>query len=156
MTGYVHDGPTEGSRTMRDAQFDAPAPAAGTEFELDESLKCENLAEVRREIERVLTGMSRELVQDVELVATELASNACEHAEDPRHLRLRRAAGEHDQALLVEVWDATPDRSPVVGSSRLGGHRGRDMTLVTALCDDWGVRMDDDRKVVWGRMRLAR
>ncbi|MFC4852895.1 ATP-binding protein [Actinophytocola glycyrrhizae] len=131
-----------------------PAPA-GTECDLDESLTCDNLAGVRRKIARVLTGTARELVQDVELVATELASNACEHAEDPRQLRLRRDVTQHDQTLLIEVWDATPDRTPMVGTSSLGDHRGRGMTLVTKLCDDWGVRMDSERKVVWGRMRLA-
>jgi anti-sigma regulatory factor (Ser/Thr protein kinase) len=139
---------------MRDPQVGAPAPAADTE--LDESLMCENLAVVRREIERVLTGMDRELVQDVELVATELASNACDHADHPRQLRLRRAVEQHDQTLLIEVWDATPDLAPVVGTSSLGDHRGRGMKLVTRLCDDWGVRKESDRKVVWGRMRLAR
>ena len=141
---------------MRDSQAGAPVPAEGTELELDESLTCDDLAGVRREIERVLDGMDRELVQDVELVATELASNACEHADDPRQLRLRKAVEQHDQTLLIEAWDSTPDRTPVVGSSTVGDHRGRGMTIVTRLCDDWGVRMDADRKVVWGRMRLTR
>jgi anti-sigma regulatory factor (Ser/Thr protein kinase) len=140
---------------MQDRQV-APVPAAGTRLELDEALTCDNLAGVRREIERVLAGMDDELVQDVELVATELAANACDHAEDPRQLRLRRAVEQHDQTLLIEVWDATPDRTPLVGTSTAGDHRGRGMTLVTKLCDDWGVRMDADRKVVWGSMRLAR
>ena len=141
---------------MQDPQGGAPVPAASTELELDRALTCDNLADVRREIERVLSGMDQELVQDVELVATELAANACEHADDPRKLRLRRAVEQHDQTLLIEAWDATPERTPVVGTSSLGDHRGRGMTLVTKLCDDWGVRMDNDRKVVWGRMRLAR
>ncbi len=135
---------------MQDRQA---APVADAATELDESLTCDNLAGVRREVERVLTGMDREQVRDVELVATELASNACEHADDPRQLRLRRAVEQHDQTLLIEVWDATPDRPPVVGTSSLGDHRGRGMTLVTKLCEDWGVRADADRKVVWGRMR---
>ena len=141
---------------MQDSQAGDPVPASGAELELDKALTCDNLAGVRREIERVLGGMDRQLVQDVELVATELASNACDHADDPRKLRLRRAVEQHDQTLLIEAWDATPDRAPVVGTSSLGDHRGRGMTLVTKLCDDWGVRMDSDRKVVWGRMRLTR
>jgi anti-sigma regulatory factor (Ser/Thr protein kinase) len=131
-------------------------PTAGTDLKLQESLRCDNLASVRREIERVLTGMERELVQDVELVATELATNACDHADDPRHLRLRREVTQDGQTLFIEVWDATPDRAPVVGRSSLGDHRGRGMTLVTNLCDDWGVRMDSGSKVVWGRIRLPR
>jgi anti-sigma regulatory factor (Ser/Thr protein kinase) len=140
---------------MEDRQA-APVPVEDTGIELDESLACDNLAGVRREIERVLTGLDRQLVHDVELVATELASNACDHADDPRQLRLRRENEQHGQLLLIEVWDATPDRTPVVGSSTVSAHRGRGMTLVTRLCDDWGVRMDADRKVVWGRMRLTR
>jgi anti-sigma regulatory factor (Ser/Thr protein kinase) len=141
---------------MQDSPVGSQEPASGTELALDELLSCENLAGVRREIARVLAGTDRDWVRDVQLVATELASNACEHADDPRHLRLCRGTGQHDQTLLIEVWDATPDRSPEVGRSSLGEHRGRGMTLVTKLCDDWGVRMDSRRKVVWGRMRVIR
>jgi anti-sigma regulatory factor (Ser/Thr protein kinase) len=131
-----------------------PAQGGGTapETDLDVSLNCDNLSGMRAEISRLLAGTEQVLIQDVELVATELASNACEHADDPRRLRLRRDAKE----LLIEVWDASPDQTPVVGRSSLGEHRGRGMVLVTKLCDDWGVRMDADCKVVWGRMRLNR
>lgn len=132
------------------------AAAPGTELELDQSLNCANLAHMRSEIGRVLAGTDRALIQDVQLVATELASNACEHADAPRHLRLWQAGEQHDHTLLIEVWDATPNQTPAVGTSSLGKHRGRGMILVTELCDDWGVRMDSERKIVWGRMRLAR
>jgi anti-sigma regulatory factor (Ser/Thr protein kinase) len=142
---------------VRDHGEAAQGTASGTDAgaALDASLTCENLAAVRGEIRRILADVDRPLVQDVELVATELASNACEHAETPRHLRVRRDVDEDGPALFIEAWDASPNRVPVVGTSSLGEHRGRGMTLVTSLCDDWGVRMDAERKVVWGRMRLS-
>jgi anti-sigma regulatory factor (Ser/Thr protein kinase) len=141
---------------MQDPRQAAGRPALASGTDLDEPLNCADLAHMRSEIGRVLAGTDRTLIQDVQLVATELASNACEHADAPRYLRLCQRGDQHDHSLLIEVWDATPNRTPAVGTSRLGEHRGRGMILVRELCEEWGVRMDSDRKIVWGRVRLAR
>ncbi|GAA3464916.1 ATP-binding protein [Saccharothrix longispora] len=119
---------------------------------LDASPTSDNLAAMRGEIARVLAGSDEEFVQDVQLVATELAANACDHAAAPRHLLLRRERAGGGSILVVEVRDGTPDRLPLVGRSTLGEHRGNGMRMVLTLCQDWGVRRMAEAKVVWARL----
>ncbi|MGM1058418.1 hypothetical protein [Saccharothrix sp. Mg75] len=62
------------------------------------------------------------------------------------------AAARHDR--LGEAHDATPDRTPVVGSSSTSLHRGNGMKIIQTICNDWGVRQGTDHKVVWGRIPM--
>ncbi|WP_157767712.1 ATP-binding protein [Actinosynnema pretiosum] len=121
--------------------------------EVDASLRCENLGAVRARVTELLAGHDRDFVDDVRLVANELAANACDHAEPPRTLVLRREVhDERGAELVVEVSDASPERSPLPGTSTLGEFRGNGIRMVQALCADWGVRRGPDVKVVWARM----
>ncbi|WNV87869.1 ATP-binding protein [Umezawaea sp. Da 62-37] len=123
--------------------------------EIDTSLRCDNLRAIRDHIAEILTGYDSTFVHDVQLVTTELAANACDHADQPRHLWLRREVHDGRGAeLVVEVRDATPERSPVVGVSRIAPERGNGMKMVEAFCTDWGVRNDEDAKIVWGRIPI--
>jgi hypothetical protein len=129
--------------------------AAPGQVEIDTSLSCGNLMTVREEIAEALVGHDEDFVIDVQLVATELAANACDHAEDPRRLVLRREDhAERGAELVVEARDATTSRTPVVGRSSIGPYRGHGMKLVESLCSDWGVRIARDNKVVWARMPI--
>ncbi|MGM1064565.1 ATP-binding protein [Saccharothrix sp. Mg75] len=136
------DGRIEGVRTTGQGQVDV-------------SLACEDLAELRKRIGEALHLQNEDFVLDVQLVATELASNACDHAKDPRHLSLRREIHpDRGPELVIEAHDATPDRTPVVGSSSISLHRGNGMKIIQTICNDWGVRQGTDHKVVWGRIRM--
>lgn len=73
----------------------------------------------------MLAGEDEDFVMDVALVATELVSNAYDHAEGPRNIRLSR-----DSLVRVEVDDGSPQREVVVGRSTLGDTRGRGLTIV--------------------------
>lgn len=125
------------------------------QVEIDTSLQCDNLAAVRERVDEALHMHDEDFVHDARLVATELASNACDHADDPRHLVLRREVHpDRGPELVVEVWDSTPDRIPVVGASSIGPNRGNGMKMVETICNDWGVRHEEDRKVVWARLPM--
>ncbi|MBB5958473.1 hypothetical protein FHS29_005081 [Saccharothrix tamanrassetensis] len=125
------------------------------QVEIEISLHCDNLASVRERIGEALRRHEEDFVHDVRLVATELASNACDHADDPRHLLLRREIHpDRGPELVVEARDATPDRVPVVGFSSISPDRGNGMKMVRTICNDWGVRQEGDRKVVWGRIPM--
>ncbi|WNV85551.1 ATP-binding protein [Umezawaea sp. Da 62-37] len=128
----------------------------GEELTLGISLTCNNLGELRAELRQVLDGMDDDFVDDVQLVCTELAANACDHAEDPRQLVLRRQVQDDRHELLIEVHDSTPERTPLVGESTLGEFRGHGMRMVESLCSDWGVRRADRFKVVWARLPIPR
>jgi anti-sigma regulatory factor (Ser/Thr protein kinase) len=83
---------------------------------------------------------------DLELVCTELATNALEHAAGPRRMRIRR--DRKAKAIRVEIDDASPDLLPAIGTSRVNEHRGRGLELVNALAH-WGVQRDQRSKTLW-------
>jgi anti-sigma regulatory factor (Ser/Thr protein kinase) len=85
------------------------------------------------------------LSDDVQLVVSELATNALLHAGTPFTVTLRGDGG----SVLLVVQDgssSTPVHDPV---SELET-RGRGLTLVDALSHDWGVKPGDgSSKSVW-------
>ena len=62
-----------------------------------------SLGAVRAWIRRVLTGVDPVTVSDVELVITELATNAREHATGPRRIRLAKDT----HTIRVEYYQRT-------------------------------------------------
>ncbi|MCE6995376.1 ATP-binding protein [Saccharothrix sp. S26] len=139
----------------RGADGHADAGRTTGQVAVDTSVPCDDLAAVRNRIGEVLHTCDEGFVLDVQLVATELASNACDHADHPRHLLLRREVHpERGPELVVEARDATPHRTPVVGSSSVSPERGNGMTMIETICNAWGVRQEDGGKVVWGRIPI--
>ncbi|MEU4769805.1 ATP-binding protein [Actinosynnema sp. NPDC023794] len=139
----------------RDADGHADAGWTTGQVAVDTTVHCDDLATVRNRIAEVLHRCDDAFILDVQLVATELASNACDHADHPRHLLLRREVHpDRGPELVVEARDATPDRTPVVGSSSISPERGNGMKMVETICNDWGVRHEDHSKVVWGRIPI--
>ena len=110
------------------------------------------LASVRALISQLTDDLPGELCDDLLLVATELVANAYEHGTAPRALRLARFDDSGD--VIVEVDDGTPTQ-PVLGRSRLGGNRGRGLTIVAGVAERWGVRALNVGKTVWARLRVA-
>lgn len=119
------------------------------EFQLDDH-DTPPLSQVRAWIRTVLTDLDPDLVADTELIATELAANAFEHAQAPRLIRLG-----HDGSngiVRVEVDDAAPDVLPQPGMSTLGEFRGRGLVLIKSMGAAWGVDRYADRKTVWAEI----
>lgn len=119
------------------------------EFRLDDH-ETPPLSQVRAWIRAVLADLDPDLVADTELIATELAANAFEHAKAPRLIRLdhRGAVG----IVRVEVDDAAPDVLPKPGTSTLGEFRGRGLVLIGSMGATWGVDRYGDRKTVWAEI----
>ncbi|GGN28824.1 ATPase [Lentzea pudingi] len=111
-------------------------------LELDEGTPA--LRAIRAWIADVLVGEDEDLVQDAALVATELVSNAYDHAAGPRTVRL-----ECKPHVRITVEDGSPERMPVMGRSRLGEDRGRGMILVQSIGRSWGVERRAGAKAVW-------
>lgn len=85
------------------------------------------------------------LTDDVQLVVSELATNALLHAGTPFTVTLR---GDGESVLLV-VRDGS-SAAPVHASASELETRGRGLTLVDALSRDWGVNPGDGSvKSVW-------
>ncbi|MEV8442403.1 ATP-binding protein [Actinosynnema sp. NPDC051121] len=86
---------------------------------------------------------------DLLLIADALLTNAFEHATAPRRLRLTHADG---RVVRVEVYDASPERLPVLGKPGGLGPRHRGLLLVNRLASRWGVDPELSYKAVWGEV----
>ena len=80
---------------------------------------------------------------DLDLVVSELATNACVHARSPFSVTVQR----HDAGLLVEVADDDP--APVSVQPLTRGASGRGMHIVAAVAKDWGMTRRGAGKSVW-------
>jgi anti-sigma regulatory factor (Ser/Thr protein kinase) len=102
---------------------------------------------VRRHlVEHALTHLSN----DVELVVSELSTNALMHAGTSFTVSLQA----FEQTLLLKVEDGS-SVEPSVHAVRVLGTSGRGMAIVSSLSRDWGVDVRaDGGKSVWAEFSL--
>ena len=89
---------------------------------------------------------------DAELVVSELVTNAVVHAWDPIRVSLSRS----EDALLVEVFDASPRLPRRTVRRDLQATSGRGLDMVAALAEDWGCERETEGKQTWARLPLSR
>ena len=134
-----------------------------------------DVALVRRSVGEWLRGWDLEpLVEDAELVASELATNAILHAGGALDVVVERLG----DGVRVVVHDERPDVVPAPPSSRLAAApdgvgvdddldrlarslferttTGRGLLLVEAFSDAWGVELDPPAKGVWAEVGTGR
>ncbi|WP_432519959.1 ATP-binding SpoIIE family protein phosphatase [Kineococcus sp. SYSU DK006] len=100
---------------------------------------------------RLVAWSAEELLDEAELVLSELVTNALVHAGGGAGLTLRFDAAA--RRLTIAVRDRSP-RSPLeraAGPEALGG---RGLGIVEAVADDWGVQGEDDGKTVWAHLAV--
>ena len=107
----------------------------------------------RRHVAAVFDGVDEETRATLEMLTSEVVTNAIAHAGGEVVVRACQESGE----ALVEVRD-TSDRSPQVGSPAPDDEHGRGLLLLDALARSWGVRHQHDPagKAVWFTMPLPR
>lgn len=86
----------------------------------------------------------RHLVDPVQLVASELATNALVHARTPFTVSLSASDG----TVLVAVEDRSAARPRASAPPVMDSH-GRGLAIVDAVSDSWGVSEEDGTKTVW-------
>lgn len=103
----------------------------------------------RRFTRQLLDGwdLSQEQVESVELVVSELVTNAARHSEDAVEVGLSCV----DHLLRVEVGDSSHRMPAAVDASDVGEQAtsGRGLLLVDALASRWGVESEGLGKLVW-------
>jgi CheY-like chemotaxis protein len=89
-----------------------------------------------------------DLVEDAELVVSELVTNALIHGGSRCELRV----GLSDAALRVQVVDEG-EGMPDPMAARQGDEHGRGLLLVSVLCEAWGVEaLPGGGKIVWAEL----
>ena len=91
------------------------------------------------------------LVDDAELVLSELVANAASHGEGSVVVALRPVDG----GIRIEVCDEANGDVHVVHGA-VDRPAGRGLLIVEALATRWGVDHDDDHKAVWAELRGRR
>ncbi|WP_434444180.1 ATP-binding protein [Lentzea sp. E54] len=109
------------------------------------------LAAIRRRIADALADLSTHERHAVLLVATELVTNAYEHAWFACQIRLWRI--RRPDVVLVEVDDISP-YPPVLGLSQLDETRGNGLRLVDNFTTRWGTTAQAAGKTVWAQIGL--
>lgn len=119
--------------------------AAETALELPADPRSSSAA--RRAVRDVLGTLDpddRALAADVELLVSELVTNAVLHASSAPRLAVR----VESDVVRVEVYDADPTL-PVLRTPDAERAGGRGMHLVTSLATRWGAEPHEGGKVVW-------
>ena len=138
--------PAPETRDQRTAAWQPPHPRAAT-------ISTEGRTWARRTLPEILTRQPRrDLYDDVDLVFTELLSNAVRHGGGLREAQLSNT-GEH---LRLVAADHDP-RSPAVRARRVDRPNGRGMHLIQEIADRWGVQRHhtETGKRVWADLRIT-
>lgn len=105
----------------------------------------EAVSRARRTVHDTLAAWGLDiLADDMVLVASELVTNALQHASGPIVMVLQ----QRDETVLVEVADVS-SALPVPRSESADDESGRGLALVEALSDDWGYRRRGNRRGKW-------
>lgn len=108
----------------------------------------QSVRDVRAQSRRLLDGrVSAELLDDVVLIVSELATNAVLHAGGAYSVRVSVEAGE----VLVAVTDSSR-REPVSGPDHPTIASGRGLHIVESVSRSWGCEAHRPGKTVWARL----
>jgi anti-anti-sigma factor len=89
------------------------------------------------------------VVEQLQVIVTELAGNAVRHGRTPFDLILRGSP----RYIHVRVHDRNSVPARLQGPASLEAESGRGLLLVDAFATAWGCRRTGDGKVVWATVR---
>ena len=95
---------------------------------------------------------SRDVIERITIVATELATNALLHAQSPTVVRLNRSAA----AFILDVADDQPTSPPHIAEDRLPGAGGLGLRVTQELASDAGWYVHEQTKRVWAQFPIPR
>ena len=124
----------------------SPDPAPSVELTVPSVPR--SVAEVRR-FARDVCGTGSPVADTVELLVSEVATNALVHGAGDVRVRVVVLPGR----VRVEVDDDSP-HAPAPRSAGPTAEGGRGLALVTALSAQWGVLSRPGSKTVWFEVEL--
>jgi PAS domain S-box-containing protein len=105
----------------------------------------ESAREARRFVTEALTGLDADIVATVELLTSELVTNAVLHASTELEVRVWASSDR----VHVSVLDERPERGVYRTETDAQAATGRGLGLVEALASDFGVDNSESAKTVW-------
>lgn len=109
-----------------------------------------SIAEARLHVRRTLEGQPQDLIDVVELLTSELATNAVRHGGSGFELKI-----VVDSRVRVEVRDMG-NGDPVVVDAGPQDASGRGLRLVATLSSAWGIIPASKGKTVWYELPVPR
>ena len=109
-----------------------------------------SVSAARHFVSRALVALPTVTRERVELMVSELATNAVKHARSAFSLTVLASA----DVVRVEVNDEG-EGEPVRRHPAPTDPGGRGLVIVQALADDWGVERHDGDKAVWFSLRVS-
>ena len=111
----------------------------------------EAVGPARRAVVRQLEAWGLDdAVDDMQIVASELITNAIRYGANPVEIRL----SIHGACIRLEVIDGNTSDIPQPRQATDEESTGRGMPLIDALTSDWGVDVHDSDKVVWAELAI--
>ena len=102
----------------------------------------------RAAVAAMSSGLPEEVVSDIELLTTELVTNAITHAKVSRSEQIIVRLVLHDR-VRVEVIDPGPRFDPRPVRPDPGSMSGWGLFIVDAIATSWGVEPEGRGKKVW-------
>lgn len=87
-------------------------------------------------------------VDDLELIASELATNAVVHGAPPITLAIRTAEAR-GEPIRLEVTQGLTANRPGIRTDAARGRGGYGLRLIAGLADDWGTASTRDTLTTW-------
>jgi anti-sigma regulatory factor (Ser/Thr protein kinase) len=106
---------------------------------------------IRRTIvaDLVVRGVSAEVIDEAEIVVSELVANALRHAHALPDGTVRVHWKEKNGAVEVEVSDGGGPTEPRPAPRSTWAAAGRGLRIVRSLAHEWGVQEDRGGRTVW-------
>jgi anti-sigma regulatory factor (Ser/Thr protein kinase) len=104
----------------------------------------QSVAAARRFVREVLRGRANDVVEAIELMVSELATNSVMHAHSAFEMTIDTSSGQ----VRVEVRDMG-EGDPIPRTPSQYDVSGRGLQIVKALSDTWGVTPCRTGKTVW-------
>jgi anti-sigma regulatory factor (Ser/Thr protein kinase) len=113
-----------------------------------------SVAQVRRAVVEDLGGrdVPATVVDEAEIVASELVSNAIRHARPLSDGMLRVHWKVKGGVVEVEVTDGGSDTTPRPAPRTVWAPSGRGLRIVRSLAHEWGVTEDRTGSTVWASL----
>ena len=113
-----------------------------------------SVARVRKAVvsDLLARGLSGELVEEAEIVTSELLSNAVRHARPLGDGTVRVRWKVKGEAVEVEVTDGGGETPPRPAPRVLWATSGRGLRIVRSVAHEWGVSDDKGNVTVWAAL----